>query len=280
MSRLRVPVVVVAAVLAIFVPASAQAETALPTTVTVAGSLNSEMGCPGDWQPDCAAAHLVKGTDDVFRGTYSLPAGSYEYKAAINDDWTESYGLNGTNANIPVTVGADPVTFYYDPVSHWITDNVNSLIVTAAGSFQSEVGCSGDWDPACLRTWLEDIDGDGIYSLTVTLPAGSYEYKIAFGEGWDGAVGGAGGANLAFTLAGTEAVTITYNAKTGEVTGPPAPQSTTPEPTSTTGTTTSSGGVLPTTGSSTPLWLVVAGVVAVLAGLALALVGRRRRTAD
>src|SRR5450756_2706555 len=27
--------------------------------VTVPGSHNSEMGCPGDWQPDCLAAQLT-----------------------------------------------------------------------------------------------------------------------------------------------------------------------------------------------------------------------------
>ena len=30
-----------------------------PDAVTVAGSLQSELGCPGDWQPDCAATHLA-----------------------------------------------------------------------------------------------------------------------------------------------------------------------------------------------------------------------------
>src|SRR5215211_9246861 len=32
--------------------------TANPTNVTVAGSLQSELGCSGDWQPDCANTHL------------------------------------------------------------------------------------------------------------------------------------------------------------------------------------------------------------------------------
>ena len=32
--------------------------TPAPTTVTVAGSLQSELGCPGDWQPECASTHL------------------------------------------------------------------------------------------------------------------------------------------------------------------------------------------------------------------------------
>jgi hypothetical protein len=33
-----------------------------PTTVTIAGSLQSELGCSGDWQPDCAATHLGRST--------------------------------------------------------------------------------------------------------------------------------------------------------------------------------------------------------------------------
>ena len=29
-----------------------------PSAATIAGSLQDELGCPGDWQPDCAATHL------------------------------------------------------------------------------------------------------------------------------------------------------------------------------------------------------------------------------
>ena len=66
-----------------------------PTSVTIAGSLQSELGCPGDWQPDCANTHLAfDAEDDVWQGTFSLPAGSYEYKAAIDDSWDENYGAN------------------------------------------------------------------------------------------------------------------------------------------------------------------------------------------
>ena len=56
----------------------------------------------------------------------------------------------------------------------------------APGSFQSELGCSGDWDPSCLRSWLQDPDGDGVYTFTTTaLPAGDYEAKVALAESWD-----------------------------------------------------------------------------------------------
>ena len=46
------------------------------------------------------------------------------------------------------------------------------MIAVAVGDFQSELGCPGDWDPTCLRSWLEDPDGDGTYSFeTTALPA-------------------------------------------------------------------------------------------------------------
>ena len=46
------------------------------------------------------------------------------------------------------------------------------MIAVAPGSFQSELGCPGDWDPGCLRSWLEDPDGDGIYTFETTALAG------------------------------------------------------------------------------------------------------------
>ena len=47
------------------------------------------------------------------------------------------------------------------------------MIATAPGSFQSELGCPGDWQPDCLRSWLQDPDGDGIYTFSHALdPAG------------------------------------------------------------------------------------------------------------
>ena len=149
----------------------------------VAGSLQSELGCPGDWQPECAATHLTYDAgDDVWQRTFSLPAASYEYKAALNDSWTENYGLRAqpNGANVPLSLPSDAsVKFYYDHKSHWVTDNRSSVIAVAPGSFQSELGCPADWDPGCLRSWLQDPDGNGIYAFeTTALPQGSYEAKV------------------------------------------------------------------------------------------------------
>ena len=194
-----------------------------PSAVTIAGDLQQELGCSGDWQPDCAATHLTyDGGDDVWQRTFTVPSGNWEYKAPLNDSWNENYGLHAQSggANIPLSLaGSTSVKFYYDHKSHWVTDNHNSVIAVAPGSFQSELGCSGDWQPDCLRSWLQDPDGDGIYSLVTTaLPAGSYEGKVALNESWDVNYGQGGvqnGANIAFTVPVTGAkVTFTYDSAT------------------------------------------------------------------
>ena len=64
-------------------PTATASHTPAPTSVTVAGSLQSELGCPGDWQPECGATHLgYDADDDVWQGTFNVPAGNWEYKAA------------------------------------------------------------------------------------------------------------------------------------------------------------------------------------------------------
>jgi glycosidase len=189
------------------------------TSVTIAGSLQSELGCAGDWDPACALTFLTYDAgDDVWQQSFNLPAGSFEYKAALNGTWDVNYGLHATlgGANIPLALATPAaVKFYFDNKSHWITDNVNSVIATVPGSFQSEIGCPGDWDPGCLRSWLQDPSGSGTYSFTATIPQGSYEAKVTINESWDvnyGANGVQNGPNIPFTVQGTSAqITFSYD---------------------------------------------------------------------
>ena len=159
-----------------------------PSAVSMPGSHNSEIGCPGDWQPDCDQAQLaLDPKDDVWKTTVDVPAGDYEYKAAIDKKWDENYGNGGAanGSNIALKAPGGPVSFYYDHATHWATTDAQGPIVTIAGSLQSELGCPGDWAPDCMRTWLEDPDGDGTYTFSTTaLPAGSYQVKVAHGLSW------------------------------------------------------------------------------------------------
>jgi pullulanase-type alpha-1,6-glucosidase len=191
-------------------------------TVAIVGSLQSELGCPGDWQPECAETELVyDAADDVYQRVFTVPTGNWEYKAALNGTWDVSYGANATlsGPNIPLSLSEDKsVKFYYDHKTHWITDNHNKVIATVPGSFQSELGCPGDWQPDCLRSWLQDPDGDGIYSFSTTaIPAGDYEGKVAQNESWDlnyGAGGAPNGDNIAFNVPAGATVTFSYDPTT------------------------------------------------------------------
>src|SRR5437763_392198 len=219
-ATLRAVLLALAPAALVLLPASTASSTPTPTSVRMAGDLQSELGCSGDWDPACANTHLTyDAADDVWQGAFSLPAGNYQYKAALNNSWDENYGLHAVlgGDNIPLSLPqAANVKFYYDHKTHWITDSHNSSIAVAVGDFQSALGCTGDWQPDCLRSWLEDPDGNGTATFeTTALPAGSYQAKVAVNEGWQenyGAGGVPNGDNIPFSVPTDHAkVTFTYD---------------------------------------------------------------------
>jgi pullulanase-type alpha-1,6-glucosidase len=91
-------------------------------TITVAGSLQSELGCPGDWDPGCTATDLTRvGTTTAYARVFDIPAGSYEFKVAVDHGWDENYGAGGVEngPNIPLVLrGPASVELSYDDASH------------------------------------------------------------------------------------------------------------------------------------------------------------------
>jgi hypothetical protein len=70
---------VICAALPLSTHSAAADDTPPPTTVTIPGTLQSKLGCPGDWQPDCAKTFLTYDPEaDVWVGTFNLPAGAFE----------------------------------------------------------------------------------------------------------------------------------------------------------------------------------------------------------
>lgn len=133
------------------------------------------------------------------------------------------WGAAGGALNL-ISTGADPVATLQDAVvqinAAILLVQSEDRIVGLPGSHQAAVGCPGDWDPACEVTFLE-AQGDGIYTLTLTIPAGDYEYKVAMNGGWDenyGANGEANGPNIALSLSEETEVTFTYDDNTNIVT--------------------------------------------------------------
>ncbi|RKH60683.1 pullulanase-type alpha-1,6-glucosidase [Corallococcus llansteffanensis] len=159
---------------------------AAPTSVTVIGDLQSEAGCASDNNPTCAQTALTyDAADDVWQGSFTVPAGTWHFKVALDGSLSQTQGGPGGADVVLTQAAAGAVKFYFDAKSSYVTSNRSSTIATVAGSFQSELGCPGDWSPDCLRSMMQDPDGDGIYTFTTkALPKGNYECKVALDEGW------------------------------------------------------------------------------------------------
>jgi len=174
---------------------SAPASAAEPVVVA-AGSFQSELGCPRDWQPECRRSEL---TDPDGDGTWSwtgtgIPAGSYEFKVALNLGWTENYGEGGApgGADIPFTVPADgaPVEFRFVASSrlpsvrvagaasvdlrqaraHWLRPNLLAWPATALPA---------DTDPVTLR-WRLLAAYDGGLAVTGDAIIGGEGYPLRY----------------------------------------------------------------------------------------------------
>lgn len=187
-------------------PALAQDEQ--PASVIVIGTLQMALGCPANEDLACADTALAYDpTHDLWSATFELPAGSYEYRVALNGDAEQIFGRGAERGGESIALELEEdtrVRFLYSSRTNWIADTVNHILANVPGSFQSEIGCPGDWQPSCLRTWLQDPDGDGVYTFVTTdIPAGFYEAKVAFNESWALNYGERGlrdGPNIGFTV--------------------------------------------------------------------------------
>ena len=198
------------------------------STVTIPGSFQNEVGCPGDWMPDCAITALTyNSSSGKWEGSFTIPAGCWFYKVTINGSWGENYGLNGVpgGSDIPLTLSSPMlVTFTYDPVTHIVSTPYDypcfppSTIVVAS-SFQSELGClqdqvpvGGDWEPGCDNTRLTYDPDSKLWVGTFNIPPGYWEFKFAYNNSWSESYGLNGGnANIPLDLCIASQVTFKYN---------------------------------------------------------------------
>ncbi len=96
--------------------------------INVPGSYQAQAGCPGDWQPECKVTAMTKGDDGLYRsGPFTIKAGDYEFKIALDGSWTTNYGSDGKQdgPNYKVTLTADgTIEFVYDPATKLVTATV------------------------------------------------------------------------------------------------------------------------------------------------------------
>jgi hypothetical protein len=91
--------------------------------VTLVGDLQTELGCSNDWDPACPDTRLAfDTTDGKWHGTFTLPAGSYQWKVAVDDSWAANYGAGGaaggSNLVLDVPAGGATYVFTWDQVTH------------------------------------------------------------------------------------------------------------------------------------------------------------------
>lgn len=174
--------------------------------VSVAGDFQVAAGLPSNWDPSATALNDANG-DSIYRVTLNLPAGSYEYKFINGTAWgtdetvpgacatagNRSVIINGNTIIPAVCFGTCNVcASSADTVNITFAVNMRDVIVnggtvdtvSVAGNFQDEVIGQNwtDWSPGQIL--LTDPDGDFIYTCTLRLPEGFYEYKFVNGTAW------------------------------------------------------------------------------------------------
>jgi maltose/maltodextrin transport system substrate-binding protein/arabinogalactan oligomer/maltooligosaccharide transport system substrate-binding protein len=101
---------------------------ALAGMVNIPGSWQAAgAACGSDWDPACPTSALTDNGDGTFSGTFNIPAGEYEYKAALDGSWAVNYGSDGLQGgpNYALSLAADSVvTFVYDSATHLVTVTV------------------------------------------------------------------------------------------------------------------------------------------------------------
>ncbi len=97
---------------------------------SIASDTTGMVNLPGSWQstvsdcewdPACADTAMELGDDGLYYATFTIPAGDYEIKVALDGGWDTNYGVDGVAGgdNIMFTVETEgEVQFIYDPETH------------------------------------------------------------------------------------------------------------------------------------------------------------------
>jgi starch-binding outer membrane protein SusE/F len=176
-----------------------------------------------DWNPSAVfpvAAMKYMGRNK-FLGLYTFKTGGW--KLIDNDQWnngsnsvteTRSYGSSGPSGS-SLSVNGDNMPNITTPGTYrviWDGTDVNNVKYRMFSGLRV-VGAFQGWTPATAPDMT--YQGNGVWKITITLPAG--EFKFVSAEGWDFNYGGSGGmsgtiseggGNLNITTPGTYTITV------------------------------------------------------------------------
>ena len=188
-----------------------------------------------EWDP---TANEMTGEDGIYTITFTgIYAGTYDFKFAANGAWDINWGTGAavesgiiyeawfkSTGNSTVTVHTDnaTVTLVLDlfDMDEFTGEGAMCTVIVEEEEVPTEdtyyvAGSFNEWYPAAEDYKLSGKDG--IYSITLTLTAGSYEFKVTKNGTWDESWGDNGN-NVAFKLNADGKVTITFDANTQTVT--------------------------------------------------------------
>lgn len=143
---------------------------------------------------------LADNGDGTYSITISLDAGSYKYKMAVQD-W--SWSVPNQDASLTLTE-TSMVKFTMNPTAF----TQSATIVTAPTADVFVRGTFNEWEASTAMASL----GNNCFYQTVTLPAGTHEYKLAV-EDWSWAV--PSGDNSKITLSEESQVLFEVSTLTG-----------------------------------------------------------------
>jgi len=180
-------------------------------TPHIVGSMNT-------WTPSNHDYDLICDDNMLWSVNLNLAAGTHEYKitesnAWDGNDWPGSNQIieldSGQEITIWANVGLFPGTNDSDG---YVCHSSNAPII--CGDFMSELGGT-DWDQTSDITQMNDIGengdlvaGDGIFSRSLDLGAGNWEFKIVLNNAWDQITTGE---NLFINLEEAGSIVFTYD---------------------------------------------------------------------
>lgn len=144
-------------------------------------------------------------------GINAMPMPNIPEMGSVWSAWDNGVELAVTGEQTPEDAMTDAANQVRDLILGALAGMVN-----LPGDYQDAAGCGANWDPACEATGMEEGD-DGLYRLTVEIPAGDYEFKVALDGDWGvnyGSDGAQDGPNYPLSLAADGSVTFTYDAET------------------------------------------------------------------
>ena len=85
------------------------------TSISLVGSFQTELGCSGDFQADCAFTQLFEMSDGVWSKTFQIPVGFWEYIFAANESLDLNWGASGVQNGdeIGLSVSTNPTEFLF-----------------------------------------------------------------------------------------------------------------------------------------------------------------------